>query len=324
MTHPLITVGLICFNAEKTLMEAIGCINAQTWPNLEIIIVDDVSTDGTWEIIQNLAASDRRIRIFRNDINSGAGKSRKRVVEEAKGEFIAFFDDDDTSDSTRIQKQYDRITAYEKEYRPQAPVICHVSRQVEDENGNRWYFEALGATGGKAPHGKAMIDCLLLGKKTKETSGNIGSCMLMARTSDYRGIGNFDPAFRRAQDTEIVIRWARAGAHFVGTKEHLITQKLTVTSRKVDIERKCVLLYLERNKDYLDKAGMYDYVILWTKGKFSILSGDKIGGGFLLFRAFCKKPTLFIKRALQTLSFAKYNSMISGRYASSAQEIKNA
>ncbi len=314
MDYPLITVGLICFNAEKSLIRAIQSIQTQGWPNLEIVIVDDVSTDGTWDLLQAHFKADQRARIYRNDVNSGAGKSRERVVEEAHGDFIAFFDDDDVSAPDRIEQQYKRIVDYENAYKPNLPVICHVSRKVCDETGQEWYFEALGCGDGVAPHGTALTDCLLLGKKTPNTSGNIGSCMLMARTESYRMIGNFDPEYRRAQDTEIVIRWARAGAHFVGIKEPLLTQMLTVTSRKVDLERKFVLQYLQKNADYLEQANMYDYIMLWTKSKYAFLSGNKFSGVLYLARAFINAPKETIQRAINARAFIKFNRMVSRRY----------
>lgn len=321
MEYPLITVGLICFNAGKTLAAAIDCIREQTWPNLEIVVVDDVSTDGTWSALENFAKTDSRVRIFRNDINSGAGTSRHRVVNEAKGDFVVFFDDDDISDPERIAKQHERIVSYENAFHPNVPVICHVSRKVRDEAGHEWYFQALGTTKGEAPHGNPLVNCLLLGKKTPETCGNIGTCMLMARTEAYHAIGNFDPEFRRAQDTDIVIRWARAGAHFVGLSEPLVTQRLTVTTRKVDLEKKFVLRYLEKNRDYLENSGAYRFIILWTLAKYAILSGNKIRGAFFIAKAFLQAPVLTVQHGINALSLRKFNKMVSSRYASGGNPI---
>jgi len=133
----LITIGITTYNAEATLNRAIESALSQNWENVEIVIIDDCSSDKTWALLKGIKVKNPQIQIFQNLTNSGVAVSRNRIIEEAKGEFIVFFDDDDTSITTRIEKQYRRITTYEKEYANGNPVICHSSRLQVYPNGER-------------------------------------------------------------------------------------------------------------------------------------------------------------------------------------------
>lgn len=111
----LITIGILCFNARDTILRALRSALAQDWPSIEVIIVDDCSTDGSVEIVAHAIADEPRARLVRHCRNTGAGGARKTVVDEAHGTFIAFFDDDDDSVPDRLRSQFERLTAYERE-----------------------------------------------------------------------------------------------------------------------------------------------------------------------------------------------------------------
>tara|TARA_B100000401_G_C52324946_1_gene493656 strand:+ start:270 stop:584 length:315 start_codon:yes stop_codon:yes gene_type:complete len=101
--QPLITIGITCFNAEKTLERALlGALN-QDWPNFEIIVVDDASTDSSKVILKKYELKIKNISIYYQTVNKGCANSRNIVISKAKGKFISFFDDDDFSRSDRIR-----------------------------------------------------------------------------------------------------------------------------------------------------------------------------------------------------------------------------
>ena len=91
MSFPLITVGIITYNASETVNKAIQSALSQSWRSIEIIIIDDCSTDDTFKKINSFAINNRKISVFRNNNNYGVGFSRNRVIKEAKGEFVVFF-----------------------------------------------------------------------------------------------------------------------------------------------------------------------------------------------------------------------------------------
>lgn len=93
------------YNSAKFVSKTIDSVLAQKYQDWEMIISDDCSTDNTWEIISEYANKDSRIKVFRLDINSGAGVARNNSINEATGRFIAFLDSDDTWHIDKLTKQ---------------------------------------------------------------------------------------------------------------------------------------------------------------------------------------------------------------------------
>ncbi|WP_347331354.1 glycosyltransferase family 2 protein [Marinimicrobium locisalis] len=103
--RPLVSVVMAAYNASSTIEMAIGCVLAQTWQELEVIVVDDASTDDTLERVQGLATRDHRVRYLVSDVNSGAYAARNRGMACVKGEFVTVHDSDDWSHPQKIEKQ---------------------------------------------------------------------------------------------------------------------------------------------------------------------------------------------------------------------------
>lgn len=100
---PTISVILPCFNAEKYLAEAIESILNQSFSKFEFLILDDGSTDDTLKIINLYAAEDSRIRVLRNSDNKGLIFSLNKLIDQAKGNYIARMDADDISKPKRLE-----------------------------------------------------------------------------------------------------------------------------------------------------------------------------------------------------------------------------
>lgn len=83
------------YNAERFLKETAGSVISQSYQDWEWILVNDCSSDKSWEVMQELAEKDRRIKIFSNKENLKSGKTRNFAIEQATGRFIAFLDADD-------------------------------------------------------------------------------------------------------------------------------------------------------------------------------------------------------------------------------------
>lgn len=91
---PLISVVVPVYNVEKYLPKCLDSLLAQTWQELEIIVVDDGSPDNSWDIMQEYARRDSRVRLIRQK-NGGLSAARNAGVEAARGEWIGFLDSDD-------------------------------------------------------------------------------------------------------------------------------------------------------------------------------------------------------------------------------------
>jgi len=101
--NDLVSIITPSYNTARFIAETINCVLAQTYPDWEMIIVDDCSTDDTDTVVGSF--TDPRIRYLKNEKNSGAAISRNRALREAKGKWIAFLDSDDLWEPEKLEKQ---------------------------------------------------------------------------------------------------------------------------------------------------------------------------------------------------------------------------
>lgn len=102
---PLVSIITPCYNAALFIERTIESVLSQSYVNWEIIIVDDCSTDESQEIIREYAEKDTRIKLIINQKNMGTAKSRNKAIEVAKGDYIAFLDNDDIWLPQKLEKQ---------------------------------------------------------------------------------------------------------------------------------------------------------------------------------------------------------------------------
>ena len=105
MKEELVSIIMPSYNCGEYVEDTIRSVQAQTYQNWEIIFIDDNSTDNTIKLVSELREMDERIKLFRNQINSGAAVSRNKALREAKGRWIAFLDSDDLWEPTKLEKQ---------------------------------------------------------------------------------------------------------------------------------------------------------------------------------------------------------------------------
>lgn len=101
---PLVSIIMPTYNSAKYIGDSIQSVFDQTYKNIELIIIDDCSTDNTEEIVENKNKNDY-IKYYKLEKNSGAAFSRNLGVEKAKGSFIAFIDSDDLWKENKLEKQ---------------------------------------------------------------------------------------------------------------------------------------------------------------------------------------------------------------------------
>lgn len=105
--QPLVSVIIPTFNRAELVREAVLCVLEQSYRNLEIIVVDDASTDSTGEVIQ--AIDDARVNYVRLDRNSGPSGARNAGVRSATGNFVSFLDSDDNWDTRKTAVQLEAL-----------------------------------------------------------------------------------------------------------------------------------------------------------------------------------------------------------------------
>ena len=104
-TTNLVSVIMPNYNCGRFIAKSIEAVLSQTYADWELLIVDDCSTDGSYEIAVNYAEKAGRIKILRNEQNSGAALSRNKALDVAKGSYIAFLDSDDLWEKDKLEKQ---------------------------------------------------------------------------------------------------------------------------------------------------------------------------------------------------------------------------
>jgi glycosyltransferase involved in cell wall biosynthesis len=120
---PKVSVIVPTFNAAEHIATAMEALIAQTWTNLEVIVVDDHSTDDTPDIIASFSARDPRIRLIRATQNRGSYVARNIALREAVGEFVTTHDSDDWSHPQKIELQVRHLIAHQT-------VVANVSQQA--------------------------------------------------------------------------------------------------------------------------------------------------------------------------------------------------
>ena len=261
---PLISIGITCYNAADTIQRAIKSALEQSWDNIEIIIVDDCSTDRSIDVIKKSLTNINNARLIEHEKNLGPAGARQTLLDNANGEFIAFFDDDDESSPNRVQTQYERIISYEKTTGASL-IACYASGKRVYPNG---YELELNAIGSKQviPAGSSVADYLLFYKRNKGWFYGTGtpSCALMLRKNTLIEAGGFDTTLRRVEDVDFAIRLALKEGHFIGCSENLFTQHATQASDKSyknnkDAEVQLALKY----EDYLKSVKHFEYAKRW-------------------------------------------------------------
>lgn len=111
MSKPLVTVFIPVYNCELYIKQCLDSVINQTYDNLDILIIDDGSTDKSISIIESYR--DNRIRLIKNNVNRGIPYTRNKGISESRGKYMAIMDADDICNKYRIEKQVEILEKYE-------------------------------------------------------------------------------------------------------------------------------------------------------------------------------------------------------------------
>lgn len=241
-----VTIGITCFNAQDTINRCITSAIQAVGEGDEILIVDDNSNDVSVEIIMEIIDSvairidssektsknvfkfpnGLQIRLIRHHINRGVAAARNTLVENAKGTFIAFLDDDDVCKPDRIRLQTKKLLEVEQ-FVSNNRVLCFGDREVKNGNKKIFRIEGIGRKG-MPLGGSCCIDYVLFGKKEADFSyGRYGACTLFARTNLLKELAGFDESFRRCEESVLVVKHCLNGGVVTSVDLPIITQNIT-------------------------------------------------------------------------------------------------
>lgn len=203
---PVVSVIVPAWNAEETLERAVASVLSQTFDRLEVVVVDDASTDRTATVAERIARGDRRVRMLRTADNGGPAAARNVGIEAARGEWIAVLDADDSFAPERLETLIDRARA------DGADMVADNLRLVEDGRTPCPMFEETGA-----PQ-LVTLERFLLGNLPDPRNPRVGYGFLkpiMRRAFlDRHGL-RYQAGIRFAEDFGLYARCLVAGARFV-------------------------------------------------------------------------------------------------------------
>jgi glycosyltransferase involved in cell wall biosynthesis len=258
---PLVSVIVPAWNAQATLAETLQSVVSQTYPNMEIIIVDDGSNDGTAANATDFCASEPRARFIAKD-NGGVASARNRGIEEALGEWVAPIDADDLWHPTKIAKQVAAALAA-----PERPGFVYCWYQSIDHDGRvlgsgpQWQIE--GAAFRQLAYNNPVQN---------------GSALLIRRDSAL-AVGGYDSSLRArgsegCEDVMIQLRIARSypiavvPEHLVGYRKH----PHSMSSNTSQIIRSWKMVYETLAADGVELPAE---VIRWTDGFFNMALAEE-------------------------------------------------
>lgn len=183
--RPLVTAVVPAFNAEGSLGDTLHSICRQTWRELEIVVVDDGSTDGTVALVEAAAEHDPRIRLIRQ-ANAGAAAARNHGTRESRGSYLAFCDSDDIWHPQKIADQMERMEALG----PRCGLVYTLSRTIDTEN------RVLAPKGVPGFEGAAFLRHLIV-----NFVGN-GSAILVRREA-IEEAGGYDETLKNCEDWHV-------------------------------------------------------------------------------------------------------------------------
>ncbi len=223
---PVVSVIIPAFNAEKTILETIQSLQKQTFPDFEIIVINDGSTDRTVEILNEI--EDGRLKVFSYE-NGGLPVARNRGIDRATGEYITFLDADDLWTPDKIELQLAAL-----QQNPEAGVAYSWTAFINEKSEFLYAWEPLYYQGNIYPQ--------LLLRNFISSGSNI-----MVRSKYIQAAGKFDPTLKSAEDWDYYIRLA-ALCHFVLVPKYQILYRRSSQSMtsKVDVMEKYILTVSER------------------------------------------------------------------------------
>ena len=260
--HTKVSIIIPCYNKGKYVKAAVESAVNQTYTNIEIVCVDDASTDNSREILKELSYKYKKLILLEENENIGVCRARNKAILFSSGEYILPLDADDTIERTYVEKA---ITFLNKH-----PNIDMVYSRVKNLNTKKELFSP--------PAERNLL------------YGNYITCSSVFRKSDFQKVGGYDPAFDKigCEDWDLYISFLEHGLSFHQLDEILFNyrQNLTENRTAIQLRNKNEIYYqiLLKHKDLYKKYGLvelFDSLALRGRNK-------------ILWKKYKKYKTLFI------------------------------
>ena len=195
MHNPLVSILIAQYNNGLFFKDCYHSVIEQTYPNWEVIIVDDGSTDDSFSVIQALIKNDTRFKLFSNEKNSGCGYTKQRCVSLSTGEICGFLDPDDTLETIALEKM---VLAHLKH--PEVSVVTSKYYLVDINLQNKTictHGEVIPANYSYLTYGKGAL-----------------TAFATFKNNYYKKTNGIDAKFTRAVDQDLYYKLEEVGTHY--------------------------------------------------------------------------------------------------------------
>jgi len=256
MIKDLISVIIPAYNAAKHIKETLQSVLSQTYPNIEILVIDDGSTDNTKQIVKSFGA---KVRYYYQE-NSGPSAARNKGVKEAKGKYIAFIDSDDLWCKTALEKMMVSLKENHSD-------LVFSNALISYENGSEEIFWV------EKPSNQNIFSNLIF--------ENFLLMNCLVNKEIFKRVGPFDETLKKVEDFDFWLKAAKAGCKFSFINEPLFIYKKHAESASFNKEEMLLNLIevykkwqnLEKDKrtkvQIKESIGKTYYIL----GKLSLIKG---------------------------------------------------
>lgn len=304
---PVVSVIIPAYNASRWIGETVCSVQSQTLREIEIIVVDDGSVDGTTGIVEGLALDDPRIRLVCRE-NGGVGAARNTGIQYACGEFVAPLDADDLWDPDKLEKQVCRM----RQCGGRTAMIYCWSRQIDEKGNSSYCYPPITIEGDFL---SAIILRNFLGNASvplfrTEALASTGLYLTKEEQNGVQGCEDLDLSIRISERWEVgLVPEVLVSYRQVGSCMSAMTADMSASFRLV-MERT-----RQRNK-YLPAA-----LFRWSEGHFQSYLVSKSYGcrdfkGCLaaVARALAADPAVFLNWRLHGLTIKSFIWLVSGTW----------
>lgn len=225
MVKDLVSIIMPTYNCGAFIAETIRSVQAQTYTNWEIVIVDDCSTDDTKSVVYEFIKNDDRVKYHCLEENSGAAVARTRAMTLAEGEYMAFLDSDDLWMPDKLEKQL----AFMKENG--YAFSCTAYEQIDEESRS---LDRVIKTVKKTDYNRLLLDC------------PVGNSSVMYNVGV---MGKFEvPNIRKRNDDALWLQMLKKEKYIYGMPEVLMRYRIrknSISSNKLKVVRYHWILYRE-------------------------------------------------------------------------------
>lgn len=275
-----VSVVIPTYNRSNLILRAINSVLNQTYSNIEVIVVDDCSSDNTREIVQSI--TDERVKYLCLEKNMGACAARNKGIEAARGDYIAFQDSDDEWHLNKLEVQMKKMKNANADVS-----FCNFIKVSKSENNKNEFPVGIQ---------EDFIDYENLIRKSI-----VSTQCIVARKTCFSEI-RFDTNLPRLQDWDVILELSKKFSvyHIDDALVNMYVQSDSISSHP---EKGVIALnYLwKKNKDVIDENNEISYLWNIYLGNYKLASGENPSINYKKALKIHRSPSLFFKYILSRL-----------------------